>query len=415
LTGSRCRRPQRKDMNQELQETREPTIFSVPLMRFMVASALFVALLNGQNALALLAIIVLAVVSGARLWSRFSLRAVTCVSDLDKSRVFPGEMLLLRIKAVNAKFLPVWLRVTIAGAGEALLFRKDEPLYRETGLLWHERASLAWELMAKKRGVYPLGGFSLKVSDLLGFFPREIGQQQKLDLIVYPRIHALKDISLPRRDLFGAAGDKNPLQDPVYLLGTREYQSWRPARYIHWKASASHNLLQEKLFQPSEQEKILLVFEVKGFSESHAEEELEEAIEAAASIAVHLEKKGCGGGLVTDAQLKGGGLSVIPVARGTGQTAAILETLARIQNSPERDLVETLERGLRMTWGTSCLYFTYGKDAESPLLIEFFRRRRIPVLRVVSGRGPTASGDARAPLLKQLQPDETAIAGGETP
>jgi uncharacterized protein (DUF58 family) len=403
-------------MNQKFQETREPTIFSVPLMRFMVASALFVALLNGQNSLALLAIIVLVVVSGARLWSRFSLRAVTCVSGLDKSRVFPGEILLLRVEAVNGKFLPVWLCVTIAGTGKEFFFRQDEPVSRETGLLWHERVSLRWELMAQKRGVYSLGGFSLKVSDLLGFFPREIGQQQKLDLIVYPRIHTLKDVTIPRRDIFGKAGEKNPLQDPVYLLGTREYQSWQPARYIHWKASARHNLLQEKLFEPSEQEKVLLVFEVKGFSESQAAEELEEAIEAAASIAVHLEKKGCAAGLVTDAQLKGEGLSVIPVARRSGQTAAILETLARIENSPERDLVETLERGLKMTWGTSCLYFIYGSDAAaSPVVIEFFRRRRIPVLRVISGRAPTASGDARNPLLKQLHLSEIVAKGGEAP
>ncbi|MBW2031555.1 MAG: DUF58 domain-containing protein [Deltaproteobacteria bacterium] len=388
----------------------------MPLIRFMVASALFVALLNGQNSLALLAIIVLVVVSGARLWSRFSLKAVTCVSSLDKSRVFPGETLLLRVEAVNAKFLPVWLCVTIAGTGKELFFRQDESVTRETGLLWHEQVSLRWELMTQKRGVYPLGAISIKVSDLLGFFPREIGQQQKLDLIVYPRIHTLKDVTVPRRDLFGKAGDKSPLKDPAYFLGTREYQAWRPARYIHWKASASHNLLQEKLFEPSEQEKVLLVFEVKGFSESQAAEELEEAIEAAASLAVHLEKKGCAGGLVTDAQLKGGGLSVIPVARSSGQTAAILETLARIENRPERDLVEILERGLKMTWGTSCLYFTYGSDTGvSPVLVEFFRRRRVPVLCVISGRAPTASGDARNPLLKQLHVSEIVAKGGEAP
>ena len=102
-------------------------------MRFMVASALFVALLNGQNPLTLLAIIVLVVVSGARLWSRFSLRAVKCVSGLDKSRVFPGEILLLRVEAVNGKFLPVWLCVTIADTGKELFFRQDELVSREAG------------------------------------------------------------------------------------------------------------------------------------------------------------------------------------------------------------------------------------------------------------------------------------------
>ncbi|MBW1691959.1 MAG: DUF58 domain-containing protein, partial [Deltaproteobacteria bacterium] len=49
------------------------------------------------------------------------------------------------------------------------------------------------------------------------------------------------------------------------MLGTRDYQNWRPARHIHWKASASHNRLQEKVFEPSEQEKVLLAVEVSQF------------------------------------------------------------------------------------------------------------------------------------------------------
>ncbi len=402
-------------MNQDFQETRDPTIFSVPLMRLMVASALFVALLNGQQALALLAILVLVVVSGAKLWSRFSGRGTTCISGLDKSRVFPGETLLFTVEAINAKFLPVWLSVTIANAGNGLFFRKDEPLSREAGLLWHERVFMRWELAARKRGVYSLGAISLKVSDLLGFFPREMGRQKNLDVVVYPRVHTLKDISLPRSDIFGTAGEKSPLHDPVYLLGTREYQSWRPARYIHWKASARHNLLQEKLFQPSEQEKVLFVFEVKGFSERQAGEPLEKAIEAAASLAVHLEGKGCAEGLVTDAQLKGEGSPVIPVARSTRQTTDMLETLTRIQNNPERDLAETIERGLKITWGTSCLYFTYDSDAASPVLLEFFRRKRMPVLHLVSRGTPAASGDARDRFIKLLRLDEIGITGGEVP
>jgi uncharacterized protein (DUF58 family) len=414
LTGSPCRPLKCKEMYQDFQETREPTIFLVPLMRIMVAAALFIALLNGQHALALLAILVLAVTSGARLWSRFSRRALSCVSGLDTSRAFPGETLLLRVEAVNAKFLPVLLRVTIGNKGIGLFLGKDEPLSREIGLLWNERASFRWELTAGKRGVYSLGAVSVKVSDLLGFFPREIGRPENIEIIVYPRIHALKDISLPRSDIFGTAGEKSPLQDPVYLLGTREYQPSRPARYIHWKASAHRSLLQEKLFQPSEQEKVLFVFQVKGFQEGEAGEAFEEAIETAASLAVHLEGKGCAEGLVTDAQLEGEGSPVLPVGRSAGQTTAILETLARIRNNPVRDLTETIERGLRITWGTGCIYFTRDHDAASPVLLEFFRRRRMPVLHLVSRDAATAPGEGNDGLLEQLAPEQTELGGGRT-
>ena len=50
-----------------------------------------------------------------------------------------------------------------------------------------------------------------------------------------------------------------------------------------------------------------------------------------------------------------------------------------------------------------------------PIPVEFFRRRRIPVLRVISGRAPTASEDARNPLFKQLHLSEIVAKGGEAP
>jgi uncharacterized protein (DUF58 family) len=389
-------------MNQDFQEIREPTIFLVPLMRLMVATALFIALLSGQHALTLLAILVLVVTSGAALWSHFTARALTCVSRLDTLRAFPGETFLLRVDAVNAKFLPVLLRAAITEKGIGVFLGNDEPLCREARLLWNDRVAFTWHITAGKRGVYSLGSVSLKVSDLLGFYRREIGRPENREVIVYPRIHPLKDIALPRSDIFGTAGGKSPLQDPVYLLGTREYQPWRPARYIHWKASARRNLLQEKLFQPSEQEKVLFVFQVKEFHEQRADEALEEGIETAASLAVYLEGKGCAEGFVTDAQLKGGGSPVLPVASSEGRTTAILETLARMQNNSVRDLAETIERGLKISWGTGCIYVTYDRSAANPVLLDFFRRRRMPILHLVSRETLTPSENKIDPIPKEI-------------
>ncbi len=74
------------------------------------------------------------------------------------------------------------------------------------------------------------------------------------------------------RELFGVPGVKSPVKDPVYILGTRDYQPSGPSRHIHWKASARHLKLQEKVFEPSEQEKVLLALEVGSFQKSLANE-----------------------------------------------------------------------------------------------------------------------------------------------
>ena len=59
-------------MIDDLQESREPTIFNSLLALFFVSLILFVALLYRQNSLSLLAILVLAVVGGAKVWSILS-------------------------------------------------------------------------------------------------------------------------------------------------------------------------------------------------------------------------------------------------------------------------------------------------------------------------------------------------------
>ena len=129
-----------------------------------------------------------------------------------------------------------------------------------------------------------MGPPSLAVGDLFGFYTREIKTQASVDIIVYPRLVEIKPLSLPRRAFYGIPGARSPVEDPVYIYGTKDYQPGSPARRIHWKASARHNRIQEKLCEPTEQEKILILLDVGPFAEVRAEEAFERIIEAAALL-----------------------------------------------------------------------------------------------------------------------------------
>ncbi len=380
----------------DLLQTRETTIFAVPLVRIMVAALLLIALLNGQTALSLLSILILVVVTGANIWSRFSIKAVSFSSALERSRAFPFEPIKLKIEVQNHKILPLRLQLRIASSGNALVAAEGSPPTFESGLLWYERASFEYSFMAVRRGIYPVGRLKGSVSDLLGFFQHEISRDQGLELVVYPSIHPVNDISIPRRELFGMPGEKNPVHDPVYLLGTREYQPWRPARYIHWKASARRRLLQEKLFQPSEQEKALLAIGMGGFQDKADEDILEKALEAAASLAVYLERKGCAVGLATDALVKGQAHAGVPVGRGAGQIARILETMARIQPEKKNILPDSIRTVLGSSWGVTCIHFTAEDPSADMPFNDLLKRRRIPLLRVLCKKEPSFSGKAES-------------------
>ena len=363
----------------EGQDRGVPTIFVIPLMQFFVGLLLFIALLNGLRDLAVLTLLVLGLVFGTKLWSRISLSGIKSHSTLNKQKVFPGEKLTLKISAENKKFLPVWLQMQVPVIGPIYPCSGEATLTKEDSLLWYQRTHFEWELTARRRGVHQIGPSHILAGDLFAFFSREKKEEEFHQLIVYPRLVPLKSFPLPRRDFFGVPGAKSPVQDPIYILGTRDYQHGQPAKYIHWKASARHHRLQEKVFEPTEQEKVLLVIDVDQFAIHQAEEEFENVLEIVASLAVRMDKRGYALGILTNGAIVGGGPAIVPIARNRQQLPAILEVLARLQMDPKRDSIGTLRRGLEVSWGMSCVYFSYEEGETVAVLKEYFGHRKTPV------------------------------------
>ncbi len=360
-------------------EERVPSLFILPLILFFVALILFLALLNRQTDLAVLCFLVIGMAGGAKLWARRSLAGMGCRASVDKARAFPGETVILKTVVKNEKLLPVWLRITASAEGCELPSSLEKVLKKETRLLWYQSVLFEWELTARRRGVHAIGPFRLQAGDLFGFYSSEKSVGEPLSLIVYPKLALLKTFPLPRQDLFGRPGARSPVQDPVYLHGTHDYQPWQPSRYIHWKASARHTRLQSKVFEPSSRERVLLAVQVDQFAERKAEKEFEEILEAAASIAVRLDRQGYAVGFVTNGKVKGGRTGILPVSRNPQQLSMILELLARLEAVAKTDFLDTLRSGSVIHWGMSCVCFVYEEDQRADRIGEYFAYHRTPV------------------------------------
>ena len=396
-------------------DRRVPSLFILPLVLGFVGVLLFIALLYGQRDLTIVSLMLFGVVAGAKLWSRWSLVGIECSVSLDKHRAFPGEKLVLKATVENRKFLPVWLEVKTPISGLAHDVSPEAPIGQvvgETSLLWYENARFQWELEARSRGIQHVGPLGIVSGDLFGFFLKGEEMTGTIEVIVYPRLIPLRSLALPKRDFFGIPGAESPVQDPVYILGTRDYQQGRPAKYIHWKATARHHRLQEKIFEPTEQEKILLVVDVGQFELHKAEGEFERALETVASMAALLDQRGCSVGLVTNGAMSGGGPFILPVARNPQQLNALLEALARLQMKAARDLVDTMRLHLRLPWGISCLQFGLEEGGVAEAAREFLAHRGIPVLyffnRISSGTGQAKP--ARGTAVRTL--DEIRVGEG---
>jgi len=365
------------------QNSREASLFVVPLVQLMVGVLLFASLLHARKTLIIASVLILGLMILAKIWSGLSSSGVTCLSTVDKDRLFPGETCTLEIRAENAKFLPVWLQAAPFFSGGLTSVDEGEESVRQSGLLGYQGVSFRWTLAARKRGIYRVGPPRVRVGDYFGFFPREKKANRALDVVVYPRLIPLKHIPLPRRDFFGVPGTESPVQDPVYILGTRDYQHDQPARHIHWKASARHNRLQEKIFEPTVQEKALLVLEVDQFEKEGAADEFEDTLEVIASLAVQLDQKGYAVGLATNGELTGGGSSLVSVAAAPLHLSSILEILARVRMKKRGDLIDMLRAGLSLTWGVSCIHFSCGRNVSTRMAEEYFTSRRAASLFVL--------------------------------
>jgi uncharacterized protein (DUF58 family) len=360
-----------------------PTLFIIPLTLFFVVVFLFIALLTGQRDLTILCILVLSMAAGTRVWTRLSLSGIECHSRVDRRRLFPGEKLTLSVSVENSKFLPVGIKMEIPVDDPLRPSPNDSILKDEGSLLWHQRCHFAWDLTAQKRGFHHIGPLHVLAGDLFAFFLKEKKVEESHAIIVYPRLIPLKSYSMPRRDFFGVPGAKNPIQDPIYILGTKDYQHGQPSKYIHWKASAHHNRLQEKIFEPTGKEKVLIVFDVDQFSSHKAEEEFERALEIVASLSVRMDQRGYALGLTTNGIIAGEGQSTVPVSRNPKQLPAILEVLARLKMEPKGIMMDTLCRTFESSVGMSCIYFSYKEDETVRVVNDYFQHRRIPVVFVV--------------------------------
>ena len=366
-------------MNVEQQESREPTIFNSLLILIFVGIFLFLALLYRQNDLSLLAILILMVVGGAKAWAGMSATRIRWDSAVDNQRVFPGESVTLATTVENGKWLPVWLKIkwSFDGALEPVEVG-DAVTRQEAAVLWHQTVKFHQALVALRRGVYQVGPPRIRTSDFLGFFEKKISARDVTHILVYPRLVTLKPIAIRRQDLYGVPGAQSPVRDPVYILGTRDYQPSRPSRHIHWKASARHLRLQEKIFEPSEQAKILLTLDVGSFEKGNQEEYFEHTLEVVASLAVKLDRMGYAVGLAANGTLKGGRSSGSLLTRGPGQIPAILETLARIQATPTGAVTKVIKQFLGSQRGVSCIHFCYEADSSVTDIEKILKKRHIP-------------------------------------
>lgn len=308
------------------------SVFGFSLTAALVAGIFFAAAANSETSsaardLALFAAALLVLALGARLWGRLGMARLRVDLSVDRDRLFPGETLEFRALIENRKALPVWTRIELERP-EALRPADGEQVDGEAGLMPYETIEGSWTFGALRRGVYALGPARLAAGDLLGLFRRERTQPFPREIVVFPRLAPIGDLELPFRDYFGIHPSKGIIEDPAWYEGTREYSGNRPAKSIHWKASARLGSLQEKIFGPTSHRKAFFLFDSEGFRAAEDREGFESALETLAALASRFAETGASFAAAVDCRVLGYS-PVLPLGRGPEHLGKVLELFAR--------------------------------------------------------------------------------------
>lgn len=329
---------------------------------------LLIAAWNGQIFIVILLGLAISAAVLGKLWSRFSLHGVGCGRTVSEDRVFAGETVELKVRLVNRKILPLpWVQLSHMVPGQLEIqdarlesgwHNNQRILGYNTSLFWYSAVSWHHSLLCRKRGYYHLGNLTVTSGDIFGLYPRSSTYVSNDTIIVYPRIFPIEQFGLPSINPLGETpAERRIFEDQTRAIGVREYTPHDSLRYIHWKASARHQNLQVKVFEPTTTLKIALFLVVDSF-QSGDENGFELGVSAAASLANYIIQKRSQVGLFANAHspILNEPIQMAP-AGSNARLVGILEALARVTPQPKGAFAEFFQDVYgALPWGTTCVF-----------------------------------------------------------
>lgn len=359
------------------------------------AGLILAGILLRQPLLVVAGILLSLILLATDVWSHYCLRALHYGRRLSEQRASFGEQVVLTISIENAKLLPLpWLELHEV-LPQALPIDTGSAAFSELHTLkslfsvrWYERVSRHYTFSCTARGVHAFGPTKIVSGDLFGFAKRQMSLEDRDYLLVYPLVVPLTSFGLPARHPFGdRAVPRRLLEDPLRIVGVRDYVYGDSLRRVNWKATARTLQLQSNIYESTTTYTLLLFLNISSALDTHYgfRPDLQELqICAAASVASWAIEQDYAVGLHANTYMTipdeeameneaAATLSLeerlrmqvnrrrisIPAASNTNQLLRILDTLARIQTFFHTDIGDImLSESSRLPAGATIVLVT---------------------------------------------------------
>jgi uncharacterized protein (DUF58 family) len=142
-----------------------------------------------------------------------------------------------------------------------------------------------------RRGVYTLGPAELRVADPFGLLRFARKDWERTEVVVYPKVYELRGFPLRGgNEDAGTTGSRGRRGEEFANL--REYRRGDDRRHIHWKSLARTGELFVKEFSLQAPRRHTVALDLRREGLRTQENEVEDAVSAAASVLTHLATEG---------------------------------------------------------------------------------------------------------------------------
>ena len=206
-------------------------------------------------------------------------------------------------------------------------------------LLPYQRKKRTYFILASERGDYKFRDISLALGDFVGLNTAYEELEMLQELVVLPKSIQLKDGIVPYGSYNGDVTVRRwILDDPLMIMGVREYTGREPEKHIHWSSSLKQGRLMVKNFDFTTDNNVLIVLNVESCKPFWADidgDSIEYCISICRGLIEEMERERIPYGFTTNSQVGNfyDGEKITPTGIGPAQFNFLIEMLGRITYS----------------------------------------------------------------------------------
>ena len=261
--------------------------------------------------------------------------------DLNKSKVYSGDKVIITETVTNANWLPLPMINIKFGIDKKLVFEEgtenmvlSDKSYKSDvfSLLFFQKITRRLPFTCTGRGYFYIDNLDIVSTDLFMKNVISLTRPVNKSITVFPKPVSSELIDIPYNRIMGTLLTKRyTYEDPFEFRTIREYQTYDSMRSINWNASARTGDLKVNVYENTSCQEICILLNLEDETIWEYEELKEESISLVCSLAYRLMDQGIGVSVLSN------GMDTVTnqeihVASGCAEShkLAIAEQLSRI-------------------------------------------------------------------------------------